>query len=78
MNGAAPRYERPALTKHQQVIAQAVEAILEPVLKDMSRKLDVMAEKIDTLIMKLDATEAAARQVGQQRGATPTGAGEDT
>jgi hypothetical protein len=70
--------ERPALTKHQQVIAQAVATILEPALKDIGRKLDTMTKKIDTLITKLEATEAAVRQVEQQRGATPSEAGEDT
>jgi hypothetical protein len=51
--------ERPALTKHQKVVADAVAAVLEPVLKEMSRNLDVIAEK-------LDASETALREVARR------------
>jgi len=66
MNGVAPRYERPALTKHQQVVAQAVATILEPVLREMDRKLDAISEKTDIVLGELAATVARADELIRQ------------
>jgi hypothetical protein len=66
MSGAAPRYERPALTKHQQLVAQAVATTLEPVLKDIDRKLDAISEKTDIVLAELAATVARADEVIRQ------------
>jgi hypothetical protein len=69
MNGAAPRYERPALTKHQQVVAQAVATILEPVLKEMDRKLDRISDKLDILLAELAVVIARVEEVTSHNGA---------
>jgi hypothetical protein len=66
MNVAAHMHERPALTKHQQVAAQAVATILEPVLKEIERKLDALSAKTDTVISELAATLARADEVIRQ------------
>jgi len=63
---AATVLERPAPTRHQQVVAQAVTEILEPLLKDMSRRLDEMSGKTDNLLAGLAATVARVEHVIRQ------------
>jgi len=71
MNGAAPRYERPALTKHQQVVAQAVATILEPALKEIDRKLDALSDKLDILLAELAVVIARVEEASQRNGTGP-------
>jgi hypothetical protein len=52
-------YERPALTKHQKAVAAAVAASLEPILIEMGRRLDSIAEKHEALMAQLDAASTA-------------------
>lgn len=50
----------------EQVVAKAVVTMLEPVLKDMERKLDAISAKTDTAIAELAATLARAEEVIRQ------------
>jgi hypothetical protein len=63
--------ERPALTKHQQVIAQAVATMLEPILKEIDQKLDAIRQQMDTLLAELATTAARVEEAARRNGTTP-------
>jgi hypothetical protein len=63
-------YERPALTKHQKAVADAVAATLEPLLAEIGRKLD-------TQLAQLEAAEASMRETARRLAAAIPNATED-
>ena len=63
--------EHPALTKQQQVVAQAVATTLEPLLKELNRRLDAMNEQLDTMLAELAVTAARVEEVVGRNGTMP-------
>jgi hypothetical protein len=60
-----------ALTKHQQAVAKAVATTLEPLLKEIDRKLDAISEQLDTLLAYLATTAARIEEAARRNGTTP-------
>ena len=63
--------QRPALTKHQQVVAQAAVTMLEPLLKEIDRKLDAISEQMETLLAELTMTAARIEEAARRNGTAP-------
>jgi hypothetical protein len=70
--------QRPAVTKHQKAVAEAVMTALRPLLEEINRKLDMIAEKIETVLTGLAETDAALREAAARYEATPPGAENDS
>jgi hypothetical protein len=54
MNGDPAIRERPALTKHQKAVAEAVVTALKPLLMEINRKLDEVLRKLDAMAERQD------------------------
>jgi hypothetical protein len=69
-------HDRPAVTLHQQILAQAVAqavvALLKPILTEMNQKLDRIAETVEALLARLAAMEARIDEAARN-GAMPPG-----
>jgi hypothetical protein len=63
--------ERPALTKHERQVAQAVVTMLEPLLTEIDRKLDAISEQLETVLAVLATTSARIEVVARRNGTPP-------
>jgi hypothetical protein len=59
---------RPVLNKHQRVVAEAVAALLEPILTEMNQELDIIATQMQALLVQLAALEARIGAAGRRDG----------